>query len=55
MIIIHLQYMSNIQKSIEYINHTYDKLSYFDVYGGSVFVCVVLISSLGYLLLQRES
>jgi len=46
MIIIHLQYMSNIQKSIEYINHTYDKLSYFDVYGGSVFVCVVLISLL---------
>ena len=37
--IIHGQYMNNIQKSIDYINKTYDKLSYFDLYGGSVFMC----------------
>ena len=41
--IIRLQYMSNIQKSIDYVNKTYDKLSYFDVYGGSVVFCIVLI------------
>ena len=35
--------MSNIQKSIDYVNKTYDKLSYFDVYGGSVVFCIVLI------------
>jgi|SaaInlV_150m_DNA_4_1039716.scaffolds.fasta_scaffold03115_2 hypothetical protein len=38
--------MNNIQKSIDYINKTYDKLSYFDLYGGSVFICIVLISLL---------
>ena len=38
--------MNNIQKSIDYINKTYDKLSYFDLYGGSVFICIVLISIL---------
>ena len=36
--------MSNIQKSIDYVNKTYDKLSYFDVYGGSVVFCIVLIA-----------
>jgi hypothetical protein len=35
--------MNNIQKSIDYINKTYDKLSYFDLYGGSVFMCAMLI------------
>lgn len=35
--------MNNIQKSIDYINKTYDKLSYFDLYGGSVFICAMLI------------
>lgn len=34
--------MNNIQKSIDYINKTYDKLSYFDLYGGvCVYVCMV--------------
>jgi len=41
--IIHGQYMNNIQKSIDYINKTYDKLSYFDLYGGSVFMFAWLI------------
>ena len=41
--IIHGQYMNNIQKSIDYINKAYDKLSYFDLYGGSVFICAILI------------
>ena len=35
--------MNNIQKSIDYINKTYDKLSYFDLYGGSVFMFAWLI------------
>lgn len=41
--IIHCHYMNNIQKSIDYINKTYDGVSYFDIYGGSVFLCVILI------------
>jgi len=28
--IIHVHYMSNIQKSIDFINKAYDKLTYFD-------------------------
>jgi len=41
--IIHCHYMSNILKSIDYINKAYDGLTYFDIYGGSVFVCALLI------------
>ena len=41
--IIHVHYMSNIQKSIDFINKSYDKLTYFDVYGASVFICLLLI------------
>ena len=41
--IIHCQYMNNIQKSIDYINKTYNNLSYFDLYGGSLFICAFLI------------
>ena len=35
--------MDNISKSESVINKLYDKLTYFDVYGGSVFVSIVLI------------
>lgn len=41
--IIHVHYMSNIQKSIDFINKAYDKLTYFDLYGASVFICALLI------------
>lgn len=38
--------MDNIQKSIHHINKTYNHLSYFDVYGGSVLVCILMCTVL---------
>lgn len=35
--------MNNIQKSIDFINKSYDKLTYFDLYGASVFICILLM------------
>ena len=42
--IFHVVYMvDNIQQSIHAIGKIYDKSSYFDTYGGSVLLCIVLV------------
>ena len=41
--IIHLLYMDNISNSAHKINQMYSDLTYFDQYGGSVFIFIILI------------
>jgi len=44
--IIHVEYMDNIQQSIDTVNKVYNKAGYFDLYGGSVLFCIFLILAL---------
>ena len=44
--IIHVEYMDNMQQSIDTVNKVYNKAGYFDLYGGSVVFCIFLILSL---------
>lgn len=41
--IFHVVYMDNIQQSVHAIGKLYDKSSYFDTYGGSVLLCILLV------------
>ena len=44
--IFHVEYMYNIQQTLDAVSNIYDKSSYFDTYGGSVLFCIILVTSL---------